>query len=171
MKTLKNAFIFIIFVTILACKSSERVITKNGKIYTVKGNTIKKNGSKVNDDLSASERDNIYALANKKKNLEVEQENKIEKFENAIKEQEQIEKDAKQKQKELKDQLDAFTSRIDERQDLKDDFVKMKEDYNDEKRRYNKLKKNGSLTDIELKEWKEKLKNMKDELAEARQKF
>ncbi len=168
MKFIKHILLFLFLIQLIACGSSQRVITKDGEVYNVNGKTIKQNGIDVTDDIKDSQRETIENLIDRKEKLEKAEEDKQKSLEKAIKEQEQIEKSAIDKQRELKDQLDALQTKTKARQDARDDYAKIKLRYSEEKKTFKTLKEKGELSKIEQKEWEAKLKKLEVEVEKAK---
>ncbi|WP_299120524.1 hypothetical protein [uncultured Winogradskyella sp.] len=164
----KLSLIFLIFIS---CGSSERVITDEGKIYNVDGKAIKKNGVNVSSELDASQKEKIDDLLNQKEEQEKAEAKRQKELEKAIETQEKIENDAKERQRELKSQLDALQDKIRNRQNARDDYAKIKKRFVEQQKELEKLKSNGQLSSIELKEWEAKLKKLEVEAEKAQQKL
>jgi hypothetical protein len=88
--TLNKIVVVAIMVLIVSCGSSERVITDDGKIYEVKGNTIKNDGVDVSKSLSEEKKERIEALVTAKEEAR----------EAAEKRQEELEEQKKRQEKE-----------------------------------------------------------------------
>ena len=166
MKSLKLLILLILSLS-YSCGSSERIITDDGTVYEVKGDTVENNGVDVTENLSASEKASINDLVKRKEKAQSAAQKEQDALEKAIDEQKQIQQKAELKQKELKAKLDALQNQLKESQDARDDYAKIKKRYNEEEKEYKRLESNGELSAIEIKEWKDKLAKLKLEVDQA----
>ena len=75
-KTLQLIFLIFLVFSVFTCGNSKRVITDDGKVYNVDGNTIKRNGKEVTDKLNRSEIEKIEQLLKEKEDLQEAEEKK-----------------------------------------------------------------------------------------------
>lgn len=158
----------IILVQFFSCGSADRVITDDGKVYTINRNNIKQNGIDVSDEIDASQKEKINTLLDRKDEQERAESKQQKELEKAIADQEKVEKEAKEKQRALKSQLDALQESIKNRQNARDDYAKIKTRFEEEQRTFNKLKKSNKLSSLENKEWEAKLKKLELEVKKAK---
>lgn len=171
MKTLRILSVLITLLFLASCGSSERVITNDGKVYEVKGSTIKNNGVEVTERLSDAEKESINALLDKKEKAREAFEKEYKTLEEAIAKQQDLQKAAENKQEELEDKLEILENNREEKQDARDNYATIKERYNNKKKEFKKLKKEGELSPNDVKRWKEKLSQLKSEVMEAKNKL
>ena len=168
MKILIRATLLSTLFILASCGSSERVITDNGDVYEVKGNTIKNNGVKVTDDLSAAEKESITKVLENNRKAKKAYDSQHKELEAAIEKQEDIQSKSEKKQKELEDQLEVLEDNLEKKQDEADNYSTAKERYNDKKEKFKKLKKEGKLSPNDIADWKEKLSDLKAEVNQAK---
>lgn len=154
-------WIYIIGITILvSCGSSERVITNNGAVYTVKGNNFYNKGKDVTDKLTDIEKKSIQSILEKRLQAEEaakEKQDEIAKSLDALKEKE---KDLKKQQREIED-------KIANREDARDNFFEVKRKLNDLKEEYKVLKDKDELSPNNESKWQKRLKKLEKKLEEA----
>ncbi len=167
----QNIIMCFSLVLMLSCGSSERVITDEGKVYEVKGNTIKNDGNNVTKNLSAEEKEAINTVLERKENAKKAFDKKQKELEDAIEEQENIQEAAENKQKELEEELETLEDSLKESQDARDNYATIKARYNDKRNKFRKLKKEGKLSPNDIEDWKEKLEKIKEDVNEAKNKL
>ena len=154
-------WIYIVGITILvSCGSSERVITNNGAVYTVKGNNFYNKGKDVTDKLTDIEKKSIQSILEKRLQAEEaakEKQDEIAKSLDALKEKE---KDLKKQQREIED-------KIANREDARDNFFEVKRKLNDLKEEYKVLKDKDELSPNNESKWQKRLKKLEKKLEEA----
>jgi hypothetical protein len=124
--TLNKIVVVAIMVLIVSCGSSERVITDDGKIYEVKGNTIKNDGVDVSKSLSEEKKERIEALVTAKEEAREAAEKRQEELEEQKKRQEKIEEEAQERQEELEAKQDALEEQREEKENAREAYVKAK---------------------------------------------
>lgn len=154
----------IVIATVIAtiffsCGSSERVISNEGKVYEVKGNTFYNNDVDVTDKLSSIEKQRIQSSLEKRLKAEKEAAEKQEEIKESLKELRQREKGLKEKQKELKD-------KIEKREEARDNFFDVRNNLNDVKEDYQQLKDKGGLSLNDEAKWEKRLKKLEQKLKE-----
>jgi DNA repair exonuclease SbcCD ATPase subunit len=170
MKLHKIAFtIFIIFIT--SCGSGERVITDDGKIYTVKGNTITNKDIDVTENLSDDRRDKIQELVAEKEEAREELEKRQQELEEKKEAQEKIEKEAQERQKEIEEKQEALEKTRKEKQEAREDYVEAKNRLDEQKEEYELLKEKGELSPRDEGKWQKKFKSLKKDVRKAKNKL
>ena len=164
---LRKLTILFTLIILTACGSSERVITDEGKVYEVKGNTIKNNGVNVTDSLSADEKEAINTVKERKEEAKKAFEKQQKELEDAIEKQDDIQKVARKKQNELEEKLKILENNLENKQDVRDNYATIKKRYIDKKNKFKKLKKEGKLSPNDIKDWKEKLSALKERVKQA----
>lgn len=167
MKTLKYLSVLSLFI-LCACGSSERVITDDGTVYEVKGNTIINNASDVTAKLSSEEQSSIHKLLTKKTKAQSVAEKELNALEKAIEEQKQIEDKAKAEQRNLKAKLNALQDKLRVSQDVRDDYAEAKKRYIENHQEFENLKSDGKLSPNDIKDWKEKLAKLERDVNETK---
>jgi chromosome segregation ATPase len=155
-------------ILIVSCGSSERVITSDGNVYEINGNTIKNNGIEVTENLSKEKKEAINELLEKKKEAQKVFEQEKKDLEKAISNQRDIQKEAKEKEKELENELDTLEDNFENKLDVKDNFASLKKRYVEKQKEFRKLKKQGELSPNDIKDWKEKLNTLKKKVNKAK---
>ena len=167
----KNIIIIASIGLFLACGSTERVITDDGKIYEVKGDTFMNNGVDVTQSLTNEEKENI------KKSLEekIEAREASEKIQNELedkqRELEKVQEEARRKENELKEKQEKLESKRDDLKDAKDDYAKSKKRLTSKMDKFQNLKEKGRLSPKDEEKWLEKIKDLKMEVNEAKTKL
>lgn len=168
MTILKQIPILLTLLILGSCGSGERVITDDGKVYEVNGNTIEKNGVEVTENLSSSEKTSIDAFIDKKEKIRQAFEDQQKALESAIEKQEAIQDKAEAKQNDLENQLETLEENFEAKQDAKDNYASVKKRYDDKKLKFKKLKKEGELSPNDIKDWKEKLSKLSEKVKAAK---
>ena len=154
-------WIYTVGISILvSCGSSERVITNNGAVYTVKGNNFYNKGKDVTGKLTDIEKKSIQSILEKRMQSEEaakEKQDEIAKSLDALKEKE---KELKKKQREIED-------KIANREDARDNFFEVKKELNDLKEEYKELKDKGELSPNDESKWQKRLKKLEKKLKKA----
>ena len=158
--------VVLLFLLLMSCGSSERVITKNGTVYNIDGNEIKRNGVTVTDEISDESKDNVYDLLEQKENFDKANAEKIKYLEDAIEKQKDIENQAKQKQKDLKEKLEALKDTIEKRQEARDKYASLKKEFEQNKRLLEKQK--DKLSQKEIKEKQREIEALKIKVSRAK---
>ncbi len=159
MKQIK--LIVVIALTILtSCSSSERVITNDGKVYTVKGNSFYTNDKDVTDKLTKVEKENIQSILEKRHEVKKAEEKKQDQIDESLKQ-------LKQKEKELNEQQKQLDHKIEAREDARDDFFEIRKKLNSVKDEYTQLKNKGGLSPNDEEKWQKRLKKLEQKLKEA----
>ena len=162
--------LFVLFI-LTSCGSSQRVITEDGKVYEVSGNTIKNNDVNVTESLSTEEKESINKVIERKEKAKKAFEKEHKDLEDAIEKQEDIQRAAEKKQNELQDKLETLENNFEKKQDVRDNYATIKERYTDKKNKFKKSKKEGKLSPNDIIDWKEELAKLKSELNDAKNKL
>ena len=149
---------------LVGCGSSEQVITDNGEIYEVKGNTFINNGVDVTENLTKDEKDNIISILEEKREAATAAEKLQNELENKKKDLERAQKEAKEKQEELEEKQKELERKLKEKEDAREDVVKAKKRLDSEQKKYEQLKEKGKLSPRDEADWKEKLDKLEEEL-------
>ncbi|WP_179333694.1 hypothetical protein [Winogradskyella costae] len=155
----------------MSCGSTERVITKDGNVYEIKGNSIRNNGADVTETLSEKRKSEIASTlkANRKAKVEAETlEDELKAKQKALKEREEA---VEEKLDELEERQEALQEKLEAKEDARDEFLKAKKRLEKQQNKYEKLKKKGKLSTNDDTEWSEKLIDLKDALKEATEKM
>jgi chromosome segregation ATPase len=153
--------IYIIVIAILfSCGSSERVITNEGKVYEIKGNTFYNNGNDVTDELTEIEKERIQTILDKRLEAEKEIKEKQENIEETLKQ-------LRKREDELKTQQKQLESKIDNREEARENFFAIRKNLNDVKNEYQQLEDKGELSVKEETKWQKRLKKLEQKLKQA----
>lgn len=166
---LKSILPIVLLGLFFACGSSEKVITENGKVYEVKGNTFFNNGVNVTEQLTENEKDIIRTTLQKRKEAE---RIVIEKQETIAAEQDRlktIQKEARLKEKELEKQQKALQKKLDAKEDVRQDFLKAKQRLKDKQEKYQELKAKGKLSPRDEEKWQKRLTDLEQKQETANQ--
>jgi len=159
MTTRKLLYAFAITI-LFSCGSRERIITNDGKVYEVKGNTFYRNGEDVTNKLTKIEKEHIQSILEKHLEVEKAAKEKQDQIEESLEELKEREKELKEKQKQL-------DNKIEKREDAREDFFELRENLNDVKKEYEQLKEEGGLSSKDEKKWKKRLKDLELKLKQA----
>lgn len=151
--TLQKYIVLICVTLLFSCGSTEQVITDNGKVYEIKGDTFKNNGIDVTEQLTEKEKENIQNTFTKKIEARKATEKRQDKLEDKQDELEKIQKEAQQKEKAQK-RFESANKKLESAE-----------------KKYNKLKKKGKLSPKDDSKWIGKLKSLKQALEKAKKKL
>lgn len=154
---------------IVSCGSSERVITEDGKVYEVKGNSITMNGEDVSESLTEERRVEIETVLNNKRSAEKEAEKLQKELDDKQRELEKAQKEAEKKQDEIEEKQKAIEEKIKAQEEAREDYLKAKKRLENKKEKYERLKSKGKLSPRDEEKWQEKLKDLEEDLMEAKQ--
>ena len=155
---LKITLALLTLIIISSCGSSEKVITSDGKLYTVKGKKIYQNDNEVTESLSSGEKSNIFNTLDKRLEAEKEIEEQQKKLE---KEQERLEKaqrEAKKKQEKLEKELK-------EKNRAREKYLDAKKELSDARKTYERRLKKGKLSPNDIEDWEIKFEKLKKEVS------
>lgn len=171
MKRIKTLGTIAILAFCVSCGSSEKVVTKDGKIYEVKGDKIINNGEDVTNTITNDKSKTISALLKQNDEIEREAELRQKELENAIQEQKNIQDQAKEQQKLLEEQLDKLSDRLNARKEAKAEYIKLKEELQKEQNDFNAKKKEGKLSPNDISKLERKLLELEAEVERAKVKY
>lgn len=153
-----NTLLLLFTITLfVSCGSSEKVITNDGTVYTVKGSKIYQDNKDVTSELSRDERRNVLNTLEQRLTAE----------EKLKEQQETLEK----QRKEAERKQDALEDAIREKERATKDYMDAKEKLADERKTYEKRLKKGDLSPNEVEEWKEKLTKLEKRVDQAQRKL
>ena len=153
-----NTILVLLIVTLcFSCGSSEKVITNDGNVYTVKGSKIYQNNEDVTAILSRDKREDVMNTLEKRLNSE----QKLKEQQESLEKQR---KEAERKQEEL-------AKKIKEKESATKAYANAKEDLADELKTYEKRLKKGELSPNEIEEWKTKLSKLEKNVDQAQRKL
>ena len=163
---MKNQIIALLISSLLvfSCGTTEKVITDNGKVYEVKGDTFYNNGNDVTQILSSEEKQEIMETLSQRLDMEKEAEER----KNQLKKEQKELEDARKKVEKAQDEIER---EIKEKNDARDEFFKAKDELKDERERYNELLKKGDLSPNDKADWLEKLRKLEKEVQDAEDKL
>ena len=160
MKYIQLITIIAIVAILFSCASSERVITNDGKVYKVKGDSFYNDGEDVSNQLSALEKEKIKSILEKQIQAKEEAAEKQERIEESLEEW-------RKKEKELKEQQKALEDKIENREEAREQFFEIKEDLESVKTEYQQLKDKDELSPKEEAKWQKRLNKLEGKLKEA----
>ena len=147
-------------ILVVSCGSSERVITNDGLVYKVNGDSYYNKGEDVTNQLTGIEKERIKLILEKRLEAEKLAEEKQNEIANALDE-------LKEKEQKLKDKQRQLENKIKRRQEARDDFFDVKKELSNVKEDYQKLIDNGDLSPKEDLKWQKRLKKLEKKVKEA----
>lgn len=167
----QNMLSVFVALLLLSCGSTESVITEDGKIYEVKGDTFKTNGLDVTDQLTNDEKERIKIKLQEKIDSREALEKRQKELKSKAEELEKTQKETKKKQEELEELQKEFERKQKEKKEVTANYIKAKKELEKQNEKYERLKEKGKLSPRDETDWKEKLDDLKDELKVAKQKM
>jgi chromosome segregation ATPase len=158
--------VFIIFMT--ACSSGERIITDDGKIYTVKGSKIKADGIDVTETLTEEEKNKIEDLVDSKVQEREAAEDRQDELEEKKEAQEKIEEEAEKCQEEIEKKQEELEKKRERKQEIREAYVEAKRRLEDKKDKYENLKEKGKLSPRDEAKWQKKIEKLEKEVKETK---
>lgn len=168
MNIFRSIILALSFLTLVNCGSGKRIITDDGKVYEVKGSTIKKDGVDVTKNLSKEEKKSIDNLIKEKEEARKIFEAKQKDIEDAISEQKSIQKEARKNQRKLERDLKDLENSLKATQNARDKYATTRSRYTKSKNEFKQLKKDGELSPNAIDDWKERLSKLKMEVKKAK---
>jgi len=169
MKKIKisNLLALLLVSTLLACGGSQRVISEDGKVYTVKDNDYYKNGKNISETLADEEREKLEnTLEQRLKTQKIESE-RIERYDDELSKIDNEIKKAQDRKKSIKDEKEQFQNNIKAKEDARQNFLKIEKEYSNAQMEFEKLKNAGSLSPNDKIEWQEKLQKLEQAVTNA----
>ncbi|QNK76615.1 hypothetical protein H7F37_10770 [Winogradskyella sp. PAMC22761] len=170
---MKFQYVFICFLVslMLSCGSSDRVIMTDGKVYEVKGNSIKNDGTDVTETLSKDRKFEIAATLKANNKAKAEAEQLQESLKAQQKELKKTKEEAEAKQEKLENQQEALEKKIEDKEDARKDFLKAKKRLDNQQKKFEKLKEKGKLSANDEEKWSKKLDDLEKEFEKAKEKM
>jgi chromosome segregation ATPase len=151
-------------IIISSCGSSEKVITNDGQLYTVKGKKIYKNDEDVTESLSSGEKSNVFNTLDNR----MEAEKKIEEEQKKLKkEQDRL----KKAQKEAKEKQEKLEKELKEKNRARERYLDAKKELVDERKIYEKRLKKGKLSPNDIEDWESKFEKLEKQVTELERQY
>ena len=167
----KLVTVFILCFTLFNCGTTHHVVNDDGKVYKVKGNNIHHKGEEITDDLSRAEKKQINALVDDKLETEKSTSKQLKALEKEQEELEKIEEEAEKKRKALEEEQEELEREKKRREKIKQDYLDAQEKLQDQTKKYERLLKKGKLDERDVKKWKEKIRDLEEEVIETKKAF
>jgi chromosome segregation ATPase len=165
-------FLSLISVTlILSCGTTHTVISDDGKVYEVRGDTFLNNGKDVTETLSSDEKKSIKSNLGDRLNGKKIADEQREQLEDQQKELEKAQDEARKKQRDLEKKQQEIEDRLKEKEDARNDFIKAKDQLKRKQKRFQRLKDKGKLSPNDIVDWEDRLKGYQEDVDKAEKKL
>lgn len=163
--------LFTLFITLAfyACGSSQKVISEDGEVYTVKNDNYFKNGKDVTATLESEEKEKLENTLKARVEQQKMNSDKLEKFEDNLSEIDKTIEQAEEKRETVSEQKEQFEERLEEKEAARQAVLEAKKEFNEAQLEYEKLNNSGLLSPNDKEKWTEKLNKLNKLVLEANQ--
>lgn len=159
----RHLIVLSMFLIVLSCGSSEKVIMNDGTVYRVEGKNFYKKGKEVTESLSNTDKEKILNTLNERLEFEKEAQKRQKELEARREALKKAQEQAQATQKALEEALE-------EKEEAREAFFEAKEKLEKQQKKYKRLHDNGKLSPNDEEKWDLKLKDLEQKLEEAKNK-
>lgn len=168
---LKNSLFLFAMTLCLSCGTTHTVISDDGKVYEVKGDTFINNGQDVTETLSSDEKNAIKSNLEQRLNRKEKAEERQEQLEDQQKELEKAQEEARKKQQELAEQQKELEETLRDKEQARSEYLKAKELMKSKQNRFKRLKDKGKLSPNDVDDWEKKLLDYQKDIDDAQKRL